>query len=177
MMANSALINQSPAKLIPTPIEIAARYIGARETSRNQGPEIALFWNDTGYPQGDENREPWCAAFVCHCLAEAARQGWRPRVKALPCEAAVRYFLDWCRGRYGVEVWANDGRRLPQPGDIAVFLPRLSHIGFVERVAGRTLHTIEGNTDDGGSREGDGVHRRQRALSFPGWFVRFLSFA
>ncbi len=115
--------------LAVSPLEIASRYVGVRETSRNQAPEIALFWNDTGYPQGDENREPWCAAFVCYCLAEAARQGWRPKVKALPREAAVRYFLDWCRGRYGVDVWANDGRRLPMAGDLTVFLPRLSHIG------------------------------------------------
>jgi hypothetical protein len=177
MTTKPMLIDGSLVRLIPTPIDIAARHVGARETSRNQGPEIALFWNDTTYPRGNENREPWCSAFVCYCLAEAARQGWRPKVKTLPREAAVRYFLDWCRGRYGVEVWANDGRRLPQAGDIAVFLPRLSHIGFVENVSGRTLGTIEGNTDDGGGREGDGVHRRQRALSFPGWFVRFLSFA
>lgn len=156
-----------------TPLDIAIKKIGVREVTRNQSPEIAVFWKDTNYPAGFINREPWCAAFVCYCLAEAFRQGWRPKVKALPKEAAVRYFLDWCRGRYGVEVWANDGKRLPQPGDLAVFLPKLSHIGFVERCADRTLFTIEGNTDDGGSREGDGVHQRQRALSFPGWFIRF----
>ncbi len=177
MMSITQQTDVPAVKIAPTPLEIAAGHVGVRETSRNQGPEIVLFWNDTSYPAGDENREPWCAAFVCFCLAEAARQGWRPKVKALPHEAAVRYFLDWCRGRYGVEVWPNDGSRRPQAGDIAVFLPRLSHIGFIEDVSGRTLHTIEGNTDDGGSREGDGVHRRQRALSFPGWFVRFLSFA
>lgn len=160
---------------MPTPLDIALKQIGVREVTRNQSPEIALFWKDTSYPGGYDAREPWCAAFVCYCLAEAARQGWRPKVKVLPREAAVRYFLDWCRGRYGVEVWANDGKRLPQPGDLAVFLPRLSHIGFVERLADRTLFTVEGNTDDGGSREGDGVHRRQRALAFPGFFIRFLS--
>ncbi len=177
MMGRVQRMNAPAVQTAPTPLEVAIRHVGVRETSRNQGPEIALFWNDTSYPAGDENREPWCAAFVCFCLAEAVRQGWRPRVKALPREAAVRYFLDWCRGRYGVEVWENDGKRPPQAGDIAVFLPRLSHIGFVESISGRTLTTIEGNTDAGGGREGDGVHRRQRALSFPGWFVRFLSFA
>lgn len=158
-----------------TPLDIARGYVGLREISPNRAPEISTFWDDTSYPQGDENREPWCAAFVCHCIAEAARQGWTHEVKALPKEAAVRYFLDWCQGRFGVEVWANNGRRLPQPGDIAVFLPRLSHIGIVESVSGKTLNTIEGNTNDAGSREGDGVYRKQRAISLPGYFIRFLT--
>ena len=34
------------------------------------------------------------------------------------------------------------------------------HTGFVSRVVGNKLETIEGNTNDGGSREGIGVFRR-----------------
>jgi hypothetical protein len=34
------------------------------------------------------------------------------------------------------------------------------HVGLVEQVAGVVLTTIEGNTNDGGSREGIGVFRR-----------------
>jgi hypothetical protein len=34
------------------------------------------------------------------------------------------------------------------------------HTGLVSRVVGNRLETIEGNTNDGGSREGIGVFRR-----------------
>ena len=34
------------------------------------------------------------------------------------------------------------------------------HVGFIESVQGVVLTTIEGNTNDGGSREGVGVFRR-----------------
>jgi hypothetical protein len=34
------------------------------------------------------------------------------------------------------------------------------HVGFVAQVIGNRLETIEGNTNDGGSREGIGVFRR-----------------
>jgi len=36
----------------------------------------------------------------------------------------------------------------------------LGHTGIVEKVNGGFLTTIEGNTNDGGSREGIGVFRR-----------------
>ena len=41
------------------------------------------------------------------------------------------------------------------------------HMGFVERAAGGKLVTIEGNTNDGGSREGIGVFRRRSAAVPP----------
>lgn len=156
-----------------TPLIVARRFLGTREVSRNQSPEIATFWPDTSYPDGMRNREPWCAAFVCHCLAQAAREGWQHQCKTLPREAAVREFLTWCKGRPGVHLFAN-GKDTPQPGDIVIFLPQLRHIGFIDHVERKTLYTVEGNTDGGGGRDGDGVYERQRSAAFPGWFARFL---
>lgn len=36
------------------------------------------------------------------------------------------------------------------------------HAGFVEKVTGTTVYTIEGNTNDSGGREGYKVARRKR---------------
>jgi hypothetical protein len=131
-------------------------------------------WKDTSYGvEGHANKEPWCATLICHCLAQAAREGWTTAAKSLPKEASVRFFLQWAQKRPGVEVFKPGSRPL-LPNDIVVFLPRLSHIGILERVEGSTLHTIEGNTNPAGSREGDGVYRKTRALSFPGHIIRFL---
>ena len=41
----------------------------------------------------------------------------------------------------------------------------LGHTGLVEYVVGDTIHTIEGNTNDDGSREGYEVCRRVRKIS------------
>jgi hypothetical protein len=40
--------------------------------------------------------------------------------------------------------------------------PSTGHAGFVADVVGSTLVTIEGNTNDGGSREGIGVFQRSK---------------
>ena len=44
---------------------------------------------------------------------------------------------------------------------------RVNHVGFVEHFdpVDQVVHTIEGNTNPAGSREGGGVFRRERKLS------------
>lgn len=52
------------------------------------------------------------------------------------------------------------------------FCKGTGHTGFVERVDGSNIHTIEGNTNDEGSREGYEVARRVRQLkSFKGFLL------
>lgn len=55
----------------------------------------------------------------------------------------------------------------PRVGDIFImdFGRGLGHTGFVENIEGDTIHTIEGNTNDTGSREGYEVCRRYRKIS------------
>ncbi|HYE59075.1 MAG TPA: CHAP domain-containing protein, partial [Rhodothermales bacterium] len=56
----------------------------------------------------------------------------------------------------------------PEPG--AIFFhdsgAGLGHCGIVEHVDGDLVTTVEGNSDDGGSREGDGVVRRIRQRTY-----------
>ena len=42
---------------------------------------------------------------------------------------------------------------------------RIAHVGFVDALAGKYIITVEGNTNEAGSREGDGVYCKRRLLS------------
>jgi len=69
---------------------------------------------------------------------------------------------------------ANPG--LIQPGMVFImdFGGGMGHTGFVERVEGGYLHTIEGNTDASQTREGGGVYRLQRKVgSINKGFIRY----
>lgn len=41
---------------------------------------------------------------------------------------------------------------------------RIAHVGFIDQWDGTWLTTVEGNTNDSGSREGDGVYRKKRLV-------------
>jgi peptidoglycan hydrolase-like protein with peptidoglycan-binding domain len=137
-----------------------------RETSKNQGPEIAKFWTATSYPTGYANREPYCAAFVCWLVREAV--AGRTVAFSLP-KSALAYDLEpWARANAakGVSVV-----KTPKAGDLFT-LATASHCGLVVGVSGSTVITIEGNTDGTGGREGDGVYKRSRPISTIRQFIR-----
>ena len=134
-----------------------AAEIGVREIGTNRGPRVETYLASVGLPPGN----PWCAAFVAWCIQQAAL-----RRKAT---------VEWPRTGYcpSIAAWAKRMGKIltePQPGQ--VFLLRLSvggttrfaHTGIVERVQGEILHTIEGNTNERGGREGIGVFERTRTL-------------
>lgn len=62
----------------------------------------------------------------------------------------------------------------PKPGDIFImdYGKGTGHTGIVEYVLNDTIHTIEGNTNDEGSREGYEVCRRVRKISSCKGFIR-----
>jgi hypothetical protein len=71
---------------------------------------------------------------------------------------AIKQNLIYKRGEY-IE-------QLPQSGDVFMIwydrLNRPAHIGFVASWRNKWVITVEGNTNDDGSREGDGVYRKRR---------------
>ena len=54
----------------------------------------------------------------------------------------------------------------PLPGDVMglyfAHLGRIAHVGIIYRWGEKKVVTIEGNTNDAGSREGDGVYKKIR---------------
>ncbi|MFZ4774618.1 MAG: CHAP domain-containing protein [Terrimicrobiaceae bacterium] len=147
-------------------VKIARGELGVHETSRNQGPGILKYWEATSYGvDGFANREPWCAAFVAWCVfLHLGGSKYRPK------SAAVR---DWVPDalRLNWRVFGpRDGILFPRAGDIVVF--RFSHIGIVEDFSGTHIKTIDGNTDDEGSREGREVAERTRETMLARSFIR-----
>lgn len=63
----------------------------------------------------------------------------------------------------------------PEPGDIFIQDngQGLGHTGIVEKVEDDIIHTIEGNTNDTGSREGYEVCRRTRKIESMKGFLRY----
>jgi hypothetical protein len=150
--------------LLAKTLEIATSQIGVMEqpAGTNRGPEVDEYIRRVGLnPAG---KHPWCVAFLFFCFDEAAKSLSRgnPMIKT----AGV---LDhWARaGAQGIprvtKTKAEQNPALVRPGHIFTIDTGggLGHAGFVLEVTGGKLITIEGNTNDTGSREGIGVFRRQ----------------
>jgi hypothetical protein len=125
--------------------------IGVREVGNNTGPQVDLYLASTNLAPG----YAWCAAFVAWVLTEngvpnpksAWSPSWFPKNKV---------------------VWQSNGlkNQMPLPGDVfGIYfsnLNRIAHVGFVHRFGNQITITVEGNTNDNGSREGDGVYIKRR---------------
>lgn len=126
--------------------------IGIRElTGNNDGKQVEVYLKYVGLPRGN----PWCAAFVCWALG----QNNVPNPKSGYCPSLfARQDQVWKRTSK-----TNSG---PLPGDVfGIYFPekkRIAHVGFVDSWTQKTVNTVEGNTNEAGSREGDGVYRKIR---------------
>lgn len=147
-------------------LEVAATQIGKEENPRGSN------WGKVGDPVPGYLASvrisfpaSWCMAFVYWCFkqASASVQGTLP-----PKTGGV------------LNAWtlAKDARvQDPQPGDIFIMDHGhgLGHTGIIEKVdQDGTLHTIEGNTNDEGVREGYEVCRRVRHQQKP--IIGYLRF-
>jgi peptidoglycan hydrolase-like protein with peptidoglycan-binding domain len=144
----------------------AARQIGVMEDppGSNRGREVDAFLRAAGLDPAT-GCYPWCAAFVYWCFAEAARSLGRPN----PAPRTAGVMEHWRKaGLRGVRrIAAVEASETPSlvRGGLVFFISTgegTGHTGFVERLAGGKLVTIEGNTNDGGGREGVGVFRRDK---------------
>jgi hypothetical protein len=161
-------------------IEIAGRDVGQMETSRNHGPAIPKFWTATSYPEGYENREPYCAAGVCYWVREwlkipGVQQAFGKTASQLDqwrCKSARAFdWKDWAKDR-GVRVLSDSPSEILHTGDIVVF--DFSHIGIVHDDKGDRIYTIEANTGASGVRDGDGIFRKDRPREVARCFIRLL---
>ncbi len=136
-----------------------------REHGVNRGFWVERFLSAVGLGGG----YAWCAAFVYWCIKNA---GWSGKLTG---GAAVRNWIRWARETNRIVPHSQIKR-----GMIFAFMTNQTqgHMGFVVRSEKRggdiIIHTIEGNTNRAGSREGDGVYRRERTVTndylFIGWW-------
>lgn len=143
----------------------AAADAGVREVPRNsnRGPQVDEYLRRAGVQPG----LAWCCAFTYYCFDEAAAQAGidNPMLRTAGCLA------HWnnTERHGGRRLLARDAVANPgliQPGMVFImdFGGGMGHTGFVERVEGGYLHTIEGNTDASQTREGGGVYRLTRKV-------------
>jgi hypothetical protein len=169
----SELFDDVPAPVISAPTPLLAQVVakglsqvGVREDRgrRNRGPQVDQYLTRVG-------RDPagglaWCVAFTYWCFDEAAVH----LGVANPCVKTAGVLDHWARSpvsiRLGAEDAFDDPRRI-RPG--ALFIidhgGGKGHSGIVTRVLAGEIATVEGNTNERGSREGDGVYEKTRSIA------------
>lgn len=135
--------------------EIYLSQVGVREkTGKNDGPEVEMYLKSVGLGKG----YAWCAAFTHWCLTEAGYD--------------AKKMTAWSPSAYNKNnIVSSKGTiyKEPKPGDVFVLyysnLKRIGHTGFFHRKQNDNIYeTVEGNTNQAGSREGDGVYRKFRSF-------------
>lgn len=140
--------------LTASALDIATSEIGVHEIGgNNRGERIEEYLAAAHAKPGD----PWCASFVSWAFIQAAAALGVPNPMR-PTAGALHIWRDapeLCRSK------------TPTIGSIFVINhgEGKGHCGFVAAVTGDHVLTIEGNTNEAGSREGDGVLRKSRRIS------------
>jgi len=144
-------------------LETAITQLGVHEDAgnRNTGPQVNAYLASTGLPPGNS----WCMSFCYWCYDQAAK---RMAVKN-PLAKTAGVLDQWNKRK------TTNGTVTPNPGDIFImdFGKGLGHTGIVEKIEGIWIYTIEGNSNDEGSREGYEVCRRRRDPAKMKGFLHF----
>ncbi|MES2829663.1 MAG: CHAP domain-containing protein [Bacteroidota bacterium] len=142
-------------------IEVAISQLDVQEAPKgsNWGEPVQSYLKSVGitFPAS------WCMAFVYWCCKEA----YGKENKLFKTGGVLKQWQS---------VNPKHKFKTPLPGDIFIqdHGKGLGHTGFVEKVQGDQIFTIEGNTNDTGSREGYEVCRRFRKISSCIGFIRIV---
>lgn len=143
-------------------IATAVTQLGVEESPRgsNAGPVVEQYLKSVGLGKGNA----WCMAFVYWCTQQAAAKTGIVN----PLKKTAGVMAQW-NERPALR------KSVPQAGDVFIIDHGAGkgHTGFVEKIlANGTFQTIEGNTNDEGSREGYEVCRRTRKTNSCKGFLR-----
>ena len=138
-------------------IKSTERWNGVEElTGNNDHPMITVAMNLCGL--SGEKGYPWCAA----CMAEIHHEA------GLPAPHSARV-VDWFKHNL---IWKREwGEKqfLVKPGMVgAIYYRKLGRYGHIVLIIGEdsnNYYTLEGNTNDAGSREGQGFYKKIRSKS------------
>jgi hypothetical protein len=161
-------------KLVASALKELSLHV-VEEGGPNRGVKVEAYQRAAGLKPGD----PWCAAFVAWNVATAKGV---PKAPAWTSGSAI---TTWQRGSRGLaagdKATPSEGAALPAkvaPGWVWVRASNAAdadaarkggwtkgHCGIVVAVDAVGFHTVEGNTNAAGSREGDGVWRKTHKWS------------
>lgn len=160
------------AKISDRMVNLAYQEIGVHEVNgSNCGVRVdqykAATWLDP------KKGWPWCAAFICWLVREATKN------------EKTHFKNPRTAGAWDFENWANKqgtsvNLKKPHEGDIKsgdIVIFTFSHIGLAVSGVDKdgNVETIEGNTNDAGSREGGSVLKKERPASKIRSRIRILS--
>lgn len=145
-------------------VKVAKGYIGIKEISGNKG------WKNKDFEKkmkkmGWTSGQAWCMYFVKLVIHEAYLLIGNDKMAqwALTLNGGVLSSFSKMKSKTVVHPPTN-----PQPGFIGIMqhgTSQLGHTFIVDRLGDvdkMEIKTIEGNTNSGGVREGDGVYERTR---------------
>lgn len=146
-----------------TALKIATSQLGVEESPRssNAGEAVEKYLKSVGLGKG----YAWCMAFAYYCYKEASAQ----LSVTNPLYKTGGVMKQWNES-------VEERSSTPEPGCLFIqdHGKGTGHTGFVEKVLpGGKIQTIEGNTNDDGSREGYEVCRRVRSISSCKGFLIF----
>ncbi|WP_328742913.1 CHAP domain-containing protein [Streptomyces caniferus] len=130
--------------------------IAKAEIGYHEGRSNGHWNNDQKYSKAVpgmawSNYQAWCCTFVAWCAMLAGESNLYPRTAS--CLTAVSWFRQQKRfSQYpavGAQIFFGSGGG--------------SHTGIVTDYDGTYVYTVEGNTNDSGSAEGDGVYAKKHA--------------
>ena len=156
-------------------IYIAKSQVGVVENPSNWGRDVSAYLRSVGirFPAA------WCGAYVHWCYMmyscdidfRSLKLGYVPNWS----KGEMTQYVVWDKRTSDVKIQDFEF----QPGDLCTIyfnnLKREAHIFMVIEKRNGQLITIEGNTNDGGSRDGYGVFIRQRSLSSVHKVVRLIN--
>jgi hypothetical protein len=149
--------------LVAAALAVAAAQVGVVEVPpySNKGEKVAEYLESVGLGDGFH----WCAAFVYWCFEQAAKELGVPNPLPKTGHCMTHWREAGKRGARRIPMErAQDDPSLLMPGMVFImhYGQDKGHTGFVVGVRGGLLETIEGNTNSAGSRNGDGVYRKQQ---------------
>ncbi len=156
MTQNRSSLTLSRSELGSCLVHLALRYNGVREQplGSNSGPLVRHFQAATTLARTQPTGWPWCAAFDAFIMQELWRELGIQLPNPWPATASCDELLYWAR---------KQGILFNSPEAFDFFLAMKSagdatHTGLVMDVQSDSdIETIEGNTNNDGSREGIGV--------------------
>ncbi|MBV6479354.1 MAG: hypothetical protein HGGPFJEG_02125 [Ignavibacteria bacterium] len=162
--SNTIIVTPEPdSDLLGKVVSIAKSQIGVMENpvGSNSGPEVNQYLKSVGLGPGYF----WCMAFVYWCFQEASKK----LGVSNPSYKTAGVLMHW-NNTSGRRITSADAVNNPskvKPGQIFImsYGGGAGHTGIVESVSGGFITTIEGNTNEAGSRNGIGVFRRQRKIN------------
>jgi cell wall-associated NlpC family hydrolase len=138
--------------------------LGVKESGgNNKGKELQPFFAADNYkPNATDDGYAWCASFVCWVF-QVVLAGRSVTFKR-PTTPSAFGFIDWSLAQDS----STNTKRNPMDdikrGDLVIF--KFSHIGIALADAkDGKIQTIDGNTNAAGSREGNAVAKKTRAVS------------